>query len=117
MARRFGIGCWRCWSNPRRHVAGTVRLLLNMATLFVCATTACLRARLRTAPIRSRERQRADAQLLMTFCLEPNIRSYLQLAGADALRRQDATDHTEIAVALYAPVRVHCRGSTPRRRD
>src|ERR1035441_7061996 len=28
-----------------------------------------LRARLRTAPIRSRERQRADAQLLMTFCL------------------------------------------------
>src|ERR1039458_6555434 len=32
--------------------------------------TACLRARLRTAPIRSRERQRADAQLLMTFCLD-----------------------------------------------
>ena len=28
-----------------------------------------LRARLRTAPIRSRERQRADAQLFMTFCL------------------------------------------------
>src|ERR1035437_496043 len=37
--------------------------------VIVCATTACLRARLRTAPIRSRERQRADAQLLMTFCL------------------------------------------------
>src|ERR1019366_8525855 len=27
------------------------------------------RGRLRTAPIRSRERQRADGQLLMTFCL------------------------------------------------
>src|ERR1019366_3376113 len=39
--------------------------------VIVCATTACLRARLRTAPIRSRERQRADAQLLMTFCLAP----------------------------------------------
>src|ERR1039458_7117115 len=39
--------------------------------VIVCATTACLRARLRTAPIRSRERQRADAQLLMTFCLKP----------------------------------------------
>src|ERR1017187_6401784 len=37
--------------------------------VIVCATTACLRARLRTAPIRSRERQRADAQSLMTFCL------------------------------------------------
>jgi hypothetical protein len=37
--------------------------------VIVCAITACLRARLRTAPIRSRERQRADAQLLMTFCL------------------------------------------------
>src|ERR1017187_2211003 len=37
--------------------------------VIVCATTACLRARLGTAPIRSRERQRADAQLLMTFCL------------------------------------------------
>src|ERR1039457_2592826 len=37
--------------------------------VIVCATTAGLRARLRTAPIRSRERQRADAQLLMTFCL------------------------------------------------
>src|ERR1017187_8952631 len=37
--------------------------------VLVCATTACLRARLRTAPIRSRERQRADAQLLMPFCL------------------------------------------------
>ena len=37
--------------------------------VIVCATTACLRARLRAAPIRSRERQRADAQLLMTFCL------------------------------------------------
>src|ERR1035441_8516793 len=32
--------------------------------VIVCATTACLRARLGTAPIRSRERQRADAQLL-----------------------------------------------------
>src|ERR1017187_6350997 len=39
--------------------------------VIVCATTACLHARLRTAPIRSRERQRADAQLLMTFCLKP----------------------------------------------
>src|ERR1035437_7326487 len=39
--------------------------------VIVCATTACLRARLRTAPIRSRERQRADAQLLITFCLDP----------------------------------------------
>src|ERR1035441_9439237 len=39
--------------------------------VIVCATTACLRARLRTAPIRSRGRQRADAQLLMTFCLAP----------------------------------------------
>ena len=37
--------------------------------VIVCATTACFHARLRTAPIPSRERQRADAQLLMTFCL------------------------------------------------
>src|ERR1035441_10661872 len=36
--------------------------------VIVCVTTACLRARLGTAPIRSRERQRADAYLLMTFC-------------------------------------------------
>src|ERR1039458_5379835 len=42
-----------------------------------CATTACLRARLRTAPIRSRERQRADAQLLMTFCLVSAANAYL----------------------------------------
>src|ERR1035441_5431631 len=110
MARRFGIGCWRCWSNPgpqARRRDGPA--LTKHGDVIVCATTACLRARLRTAPIRSRERQRADAQLLMTFCLEPNIRSYLQLAWADALRRHDATDHTVIAVALYAPVRVHCR--------
>ena len=41
--------------------------------VIVCATTACLRARLRTAPIRSRERHRADAQLLMTFCLDSGV--------------------------------------------
>src|ERR1039458_3352388 len=46
----------------------------------VCATTACLRARLRTAPIRSRERQRADAQLLMTFCLAPDPHDRRHLA-------------------------------------
>src|ERR1017187_1597945 len=45
--------------------------------VIVCATTACLRARLRTAPIRSRERQRADAQLLMTFCLDRSVNSVL----------------------------------------
>src|ERR1019366_10751820 len=44
------------------------RLSCKHGDVIVCATTACLRARLRTAPIRSRERQRADAQLLMTFC-------------------------------------------------
>ena len=44
---------------------------INMAT----SLSACLRARLRTAPIRSRERQRADAQLFMTFCLVSIARS------------------------------------------
>src|ERR1019366_7972407 len=53
---------------------------LNMATLLFAPTTACLRARLRTAPIRSRERQRADAQLLMTFCFEEALRSLLLAA-------------------------------------
>src|ERR1039457_1535918 len=52
--------------------------------VIVCATTACLRARLRTAPIRSRERQRADAQLLMTFCLIQSRRSFLLTAAASA---------------------------------
>src|ERR1039458_2305064 len=47
----------------------TGRPLSKHGDVIVSATTACLLARLRTAPIRSRERQRADAQLLMTFCL------------------------------------------------
>ena len=45
--------------------------------VIVCATTACLHARLRTAPIPSRERQRADAQLPMTFCLDRSVNSVL----------------------------------------
>src|ERR1017187_96631 len=35
--------------------------------VIVCATTGCLRARLRTAPIRSRERQRAVAGSSLKF--------------------------------------------------
>src|ERR1019366_4657371 len=49
--------------------SGRTRAVVKHGDVIVWATTACLRARLRTAPIRSRERQRADAQLLMTFCL------------------------------------------------
>src|ERR1039457_275575 len=74
MARRFGIACWRCWSNPRpqaRRRDGPA--LTKHGDVIVCATTACLRARLRTAPIRSLERQRADAQLLMTLCLARTV--------------------------------------------
>src|ERR1039457_226124 len=48
--------------------------------VIVGATTACLRARLGTAPIRSRERQRADAQLPMTFCLACPFSKKLNLA-------------------------------------
>src|ERR1017187_4529485 len=51
----------------------------------VCATTACLRARLRTTPIRSRAqrapRQRADAQLFMAFSF-----NYRELRRADSIR-------------------------------
>src|ERR1039457_1365310 len=57
--------------------------------VIVCATTACLRARLGTAPIRSRERQRADTQLLMTFCLACPFSSRVAPLGlAYALRSE-----------------------------
>src|ERR1017187_3445753 len=55
---------------PRHKFFQPMSHLVKHGDVIVCATTACLRARPRTAPIRSRERQRADAQLLMTFCLE-----------------------------------------------
>src|ERR1035437_2722625 len=59
---------------------------LKHGDVIVCATTACLRARLRTAPIRSRERQRADAQLLMTFCLALLESLIIELQGPAVLR-------------------------------
>src|ERR1019366_4353119 len=67
--------------------------------VIVCATTACLRARLRTAPIRSRERQRADEQLLMTFCLKP----YRRVAGAGTSpsRTRDRRPHIAIVASTW----------------
>src|ERR1017187_3459733 len=82
MATALSAGLPPAWMLARTlssqlHRRGGPVLLMRLGALpkhgdvIVCATTACLRARLRTAPIRSRERQRADAQLLMTFCLAP----------------------------------------------
>jgi hypothetical protein len=60
--------------------------MVKHGDVIVCATTACLRARLRTAPIRSRERQRADAQLLMTFCLVSDMLDIDQAATSATVR-------------------------------
>src|ERR1035437_7465487 len=62
--------------------------------VIVCATTACLRARLCTAPNRSRERQRADAQLLMTFCLEREPQRKLNLPGI--FRRGNSSERRRV---------------------
>ena len=59
-------------------------VLFKHGDVIVRATTACLRARLRTAPIRSRERQRVDAQLLMTFCLERSLCPAMAFLGGRA---------------------------------
>src|ERR1017187_1401 len=59
----------------------------------VCATTACLRARLGTLPIRSRAqrapRQGADAQLLMAFCLNSIRTDFDRQEGCPASRNRD----------------------------
>src|ERR1017187_1426143 len=91
MATALSAGLPPAWMLARTlssqlHRRGGPVLLMRLGALpkhgdvIVCATTACLRARLRTAPIRSRYRQRADAQLLMTFCLAPEADRALSLA-------------------------------------
>src|SRR5271169_5201014 len=54
---------------------------LKHGPFIVCATTACLRARLRT--LRSRDRQGAGARLLVTFGLYLILLPILSAAAAD----------------------------------
>src|ERR1019366_3450676 len=85
--------------------------------VIVCATTTCLRARLRTAPIRSRERQRADAQLLMTFGLAHAPQRHPAPLGAGHAKKcgwKPAPDYRHAATRVTG-MRVPGGGITARR--